>query len=104
MKGPFSIVRVNGKQYLATKGGRMVVDRMEGKEGTSVKLSEVLLTSDGSTTKVGAPTVKGESVTATIVAHPRGPKGQAFRYARKKRVRRLKGYRSAQTELEVTSL
>lgn len=104
MKGQFAIVRVNGKQYLATKGGRLVVDRMAGKEGATVSLSEVLMTSDGKTAQVGTPTLKGETVSAKIVAHPRGPKGQAFRYARKKRVRRLKGYRAAQTELEVTSL
>lgn len=100
----FAIIRVSGKQYRATKGGRVVVDRLEGKEGSELKLKDVLLTHDGKATKIGAPTVSGVTVLARIVGHPRGPKGESFRYARKKRVRRLKGFRAALTELEIVDL
>jgi len=100
----FAIVQIGGKQYLAEEGGSMLVDRMEDKEGSALKLKEVLLTFDGSKTAIGAPHVKGATVSVTVAAHPRGPKGHAFRYARKKRVRRLKGYRAELTELEVTGL
>ena len=100
----FAIVQINGKQYLAQEGGSMLVDRLQEKEGASLTLKEVLLTHSGSKTSVGAPHVKGASVKVSVTSHPRGPKGHAFRYARKKRVRRLKGYRAALTELEVTGL
>ncbi|MFH0831008.1 MAG: 50S ribosomal protein L21 [Parcubacteria group bacterium] len=99
-----AIVKIGGKQYLARKGGRIMVDRMAGKEGSTLTLSEVLLVTNGKETEVGTPTLKGIKITARIVGHPRGPKGWAFRYARKKRVRRLKGYRAALTELEVINL
>lgn len=98
----FAIVRINGKQYRAHKGARLLVDRMDDKEGASVTLKDVLLTHDGSKTAVGAPVVSGCTIKARVIGHPRGPKGTSFRYARKKRVRRSKGFRAALTELEVT--
>ncbi|MFO0705168.1 MAG: 50S ribosomal protein L21 [Candidatus Andersenbacteria bacterium] len=100
----FAIVQINGKQYLAHKGARLLVDRMNHKESTTLTLKDVLLVHEGAKTTVGTPHVAGVTVKATVVSHPRGPKGQAFRYARKKRVRRLKGFRAAQTELEITAL
>jgi len=98
----FAIVRISGKQYLAHKGARLIVDRLDDKEGATIALKDVLLTHNGTKTTVGAPIVSGATVAARVVGHPRGPKGQSFRYARKKRVRRIKGFRAALTELEVT--
>lgn len=100
----FAIVTINGKQYLAHKGATLVVDHMDAKEGATKNITDVLLTHDGKKTSVGTPNVSGASVGVKVISHPRGPKGQAFRYARKKRVRRLKGYRAALTELEVTAV
>lgn len=100
----FAIVSVKGKQYLAEKGEHMFVDRMTAKEGSAVTLKDVLLSSSGSKVVIGTPTVKNASVEAKVVAHVRGPKGHAFRFRPKKRVRRLRGYRADLTELEVVKI
>ena len=100
----FAIVRIQGKQYLVSEGQRVVVDRMDKKEGSSLTLKDVLLVRAGASTHVGTPVVKGAEVQAKVVAHVSGPKGLAFRYARKKRVRRIRGYRAALTELAVSDV
>jgi large subunit ribosomal protein L21 len=100
----FAIVRIQGKQYLASPGQRVLVDRMEGEEGASIALKDVLMVQKGKTTQVGTPTVKGAQVNAKVIGQRRGPKGLAFRYARKKRVRRIRGFRAALTELEISDV
>ncbi|MFO0702561.1 MAG: 50S ribosomal protein L21 [Candidatus Andersenbacteria bacterium] len=100
----FAIVKVNGKQYLAQEGEVMVVDRMDAEAGKTVQIKDILLTSDGKTTKVGTPHVAGAVVEVTVAAHPRGAKGLAFRYRPKKRERRARGFRADLTELKVTKV
>lgn len=100
----FAIVKINGKQYLAEKGERLFVDRLAAKEGTAVKLKEVLLSAAGDKVEIGTPILKSGLVEAKVIAHVRGPKGLAFRFRPKKRVRRLRGYRAELTELEVTKI
>lgn len=100
----FAIVKIQGKQYLARKGEHIVVDRLPDAKGKTIKLAEVLLKSDGKKTEVGTPRVKGASIGAKVIAHTRGPKGLAFRYHSKKRVRKTKGFRAEQTEIEVTTV
>lgn len=99
-----AIVKINGKQYLAKKGEHIFVDRINAEPGKSLKMSEILLASDGKNTTIGTPTIKGAFVQAKVISHPRGPKGQAFRYRPKKRIRKIKGYRANLTELEVTEI
>jgi len=100
----FAIVKINGKQYQAEEGGRIYVDRMQDEAGKTVQIKDVLLTSDGKATKVGTPVVAGAVVEVEVVAHPRGAKGIAFRYRRKKRERRMRGFRADLTELKVTKV
>lgn len=100
----FAIVKINGKQYLAEDGGTIYVDRMDAEAGKSVSIKDILLTTDGKATKVGTPHVAGAVVEVTVVAHPRGAKGLAFRYRPKKRERRIRGFRADLTELKVTKV
>ena len=100
----FAIVKINGKQFLAQAGKRLVVDRLAKKEGASLSFSDVLLVSDGKHIQVGTPNVKGASVEAKVLSHPRGTKGLAFRYRPKKRERRSRGFRADLTELSVTAI
>jgi len=100
-----AIVRINGKQYLAKKGERLVVDRIaDKKEGSSLKISDVLMTVSDKETNVGTPAVKGASVETKVLGHPRGPKGLAFNYRAKKRRRSVRGFRADYTELEVVDI
>jgi large subunit ribosomal protein L21 len=56
---------------------------------------------DGDEVLVGAPTVSGILVKATVLAHVKGPKVLSFKYRPKKRIRVRGGHRHQYTRLMV---
>ncbi len=100
----FAIVVVGGKQYKVAKGETITVDRLEGTVGDTISLDRVLLVSDGKKTKIGKPTVRGAKVIAKIAAQSKGEKIDVRRFKSKVRVRRHKGFRPQQTQLEITDI
>ncbi|MGB2939095.1 MAG: 50S ribosomal protein L21 [Candidatus Dormiibacterota bacterium] len=99
-----AIVRISGKQYRVSEGQRVTVDRLENPVGAEVTFDQVLMLTDGGTATVGSPIVDGAAVTAKVVEAPRGPKILVFKYKAKKRYRRIRGHRSAQSVLEVLAV
>jgi large subunit ribosomal protein L21 len=100
----FAIVRVAGKQYRVESGAQVLVNRLAIEPGNAVENIEVLLVGDGESTQVGAPTVAGASVAATVVRHQLGKKVRIFKYKAKKNYRRRAGARDHQTLLRVDSI
>ncbi len=100
----FAIIRVGGKQYKVENGQQVLVDRLHLDEGAAVEGVEVLLLSDGDNTQVGAPTVAGASVDATVVRHHLGKKIRVFKYKAKKNYRRRIGARAHQTLLKINTI
>jgi large subunit ribosomal protein L21 len=100
----YAIVESGGKQYRATEGVTIEVDRLELEVGQPVNLDSVLLVVDGDNVSVGAPLVVGARVTTTVAEHVKGPKIVVFRYRPKKRYRVKTGHRQKYTRLLVTSI
>lgn len=99
----YAIVATSGKQYRVAAGDTITVDRVKADEGSTIELGEVLLVS-GDELTIGAPTISGAKVTATVKAHILGDKRVTFKYKARKRRRRHVGYRPAFTTLEITSI
>lgn len=99
----FAIVQTSGKQYRVEAGETLLVDRMDVEIGDTVKLDNVLLVG-GSKPKIGKPAVKGASVTAKVLDHPKGDKVITFKYRPTRRMRRRVGYRHSHTSLEIVSI
>src|SRR6266513_816020 len=78
-----AVIVSGGKQYRVAPGDRILVDRLTAEPGSSVKLGRVLLFSDGTEVKVGNPAIDGLDVDAKVIAHPRGPRIESFRYKSK---------------------
>ena len=93
-----------GKQYRVAPGDQILVDRLVGEPGSSIKLGRVLLLVDGSDIKVGTPGVDGVDVEAKILAHRRGPRIESLRYKSKKRVRVHHGGRADLTAIQILSV
>ncbi len=100
----FAIVDIQGKQYNVKKGDVIVVSRMAGKEGASVIFDRVLLVSDGKTTTIGSPVVKGSKVKAKILAQQKGEKIDVRRFKSKVRERKHVGFRPQVSKLEILSI
>jgi large subunit ribosomal protein L21 len=96
----YAIVESGGKQYRAVEGGTLDVDRLPVEAGAKLDLP-VLLMSDGDEVLIGAPTVSGILVKATVLAHVKGPKVLSFKYRPKKRIRVRGGHRHQYTRLMV---
>src|SRR5258705_4304481 len=99
----FEINKPGGKQFRVEKGAKLRVPSINDEVGASVNL-DVLATSDGDSTKVGAPLVEGATVTATVVDHGREPKIVVFKKKRRKQYKRTKGHRQGYTTLKIDSI
>jgi large subunit ribosomal protein L21 len=99
-----AVVVSGGKQYRVAPGDQILVDRLAGEPGSSIKLDRVLLMRDGSDIKVGNPGIEGIDIDVKILAHRRGPRIETLRYKSKKRVRVHRGGRADLTAIEILSV
>jgi large subunit ribosomal protein L21 len=100
----YAVIATGGKQYKVTKGETLRVEKLEGDEGSTVKIDNVLMIADGDKVSVGTPTLDKASVTAKIMAHGRGDKVEIIKFRRRKHSRSQMGHRQSYTEIEVTDI
>ncbi len=100
----FAIIRVSGKQYRVEQGTQFLVDQLDTEVGKNVENVEILMLGDGDSVTIGAPTVAGATVAATVVRHQLGKKIRVFKYKAKKNYRRRIGARAHQTLLKIDSI
>jgi len=100
----YAIVNISGKQFKATEGARVRVPRQTGDAGAKVTFDNVLLVHDGSSTQIGTPTVKGATVTATVVDHGREKKILIYKKKRRKGYQRKNGHRQWFTDVEIQKI
>ena len=101
-----AIIETGGKQYVVTKDSVLHVEKLEGvsEKGAKITFDRVLLTDDGSETKVGSPYVSGAKVSAELVEEGRGDKVTVIRYRQKSRYFKKKGHRQPYAKVRITSL
>ena len=100
----YAIVEIAGQQYKVEKDQQIFVHRLEGKEGSKVTFDNVLLTADGDKIEVGAPAVKGVSVSAKIIEHMKGDKVIVFKKKRRKGYKVRNGHRQYLSKIEISSI
>jgi large subunit ribosomal protein L21 len=96
----FAVIKTGGKQYKVAPNDVIRVEKLPGQAGDTVTLDQVLMVDD----KVGAPTVAGASVTATLLEQTRGEKIIIFKKKRRQNYRRKKGHRQELTVLRITGI
>ena len=98
-----AVIKVGGKQYLASEKETLRVDLLPA--GTKELALDALLVIDGDATTVGTPTVKGVKVTAKVTEEKiAGDKLRVIRYKSKKRVHKEIGHRQKYSAIEITSI
>ena len=63
----YAVFRSGGKQYRASQGERLRVEKLDADEGSNVSFEEVLLVGEGSDVQVGRPLLDGTAVTAKVL-------------------------------------
>jgi large subunit ribosomal protein L21 len=97
----FAVIRTGGKQYRVTPNAVLTVERLEAEPGATITFHDVLALGSDTGLIVGAPTVPGASVTATVVEQNRGDKILILKKRRRKNSRRKRGHRQEQTVLRI---
>jgi large subunit ribosomal protein L21 len=103
----YAIIRSGGKQYRVAEGDLLRVERdilASAKDENKVTFSEVLMVG-GDQPKIGAPTVQGASVLATVLRESRGEKIIVFKKKRRKNhTKRKNGHRQETVEVRIDSI
>jgi large subunit ribosomal protein L21 len=106
----YAVFKTGGKQYRASEGDTVRVEKLAGNVGDGVTFDQVLLVQSGGeggtdgAVKVGKPLVSGAKVEAKIVGQDLGPKVIIFKFRRRKNYRRKRGHRQPFTALQITSI
>lgn len=100
----YAIVDIAGKQFKVSEGKSLRVPNLPSEAGDKLEFTQVLLADDGKTVKVGNPTIKGASVSATVKEHGRDSKILIFKKKRRKGYQRKNGHRQGYTLIEVQKI
>jgi large subunit ribosomal protein L21 len=99
----YAVIKTGGKQYRVATNDVISVERLEGEPGGTIEFGEVLLVG-GDNPQVGAPTVAGAKVMATVLEQGKGPKIIVFKKRRRKNFRRRTGHRQLQTVVRIADI
>ena len=101
----YAVFQVGGKQYRATEGDKIQVERLPQAVGETIEIDKVLLVSDGDHLAVGKPTLNGARVVAQVVEQSKGKKIIVFDYRPGGKRHRVKaGHRQDYTWLKVEKI
>ncbi len=100
----YAIVDIAGQQFKVAKDQQIFVHRLQGDEGASIEFDKVLLVDNGGKVTVGAPTVNGSKVTATILSHLKGDKVIVFKKKRRKGYKKKNGHRQFFTKIQISNI
>jgi len=98
-----AIIKTGGKQYLIKEGDKIKVEKLDAKEGETVKLGNVFLAANGDV-KVGAPDIADAFVEAKVLRQGKGNKVRVVKFKSKVRYKREKGHRQLFTELQIQKI
>jgi large subunit ribosomal protein L21 len=100
----YAVIRTGGKQYRVTPDAVLTVEKLEAEPGATITFHDVLAIGTEAGLTVGAPTVPGARVTATVVEQSRGDKVIIFKKRRRQNSRRKNGHRQHQTVLKIAEI
>ena len=100
----YAVFKTGGKQYRATQGEKIKLEKLESKSGKKVVFEEVLLVGEGSEINVGTPYLADATVEAKILSEGKDKKIEVIKFKRRKNYRRNFGHRQCYTLVEITAI
>lgn len=102
----FAVIMTGGKQYKVSVGDSLRIEKLAGepKVGDKIVFDKVLLTDDGTTTKVGVPHLSGVSVEAKLTEAGKAKKVNVVKYLQKSRYLKTRGHRQPYMKVEIISI
>lgn len=100
----FAVIRSGGKQYRVAPETILKVEKLAAEPGGTVTFTDVLALGEAGSLTLGAPTVAGATVSATVIAQDRLDKILIFKKRRRQNSRRKNGHRQEVTVLRITGI
>ena len=94
----YAVIETGGKQYKVSEGDVIFIEKLDAEAGAAVTFDKVLAVGEGADIKVGAPSVAGASVEASVVKNGKSKKIVVFKMKPKKGYRKKQGHRQAYTK------
>lgn len=99
-----AVIETGSKQYIVKEGDEILVEKLEGEDGSPITLERVLLIIDKDKVLVGRPTVEKAKVKAKLIAQEKGPKKIIFKYKRREQHKRKIGHRQRYTRIKIEKI
>jgi large subunit ribosomal protein L21 len=100
----YAIISDGNHQYRVEKDQEIVVGYRDVPAGEKVKFESVLAVGGDGDVKLGAPLLKGASVTAEVLGPVQGEKHVIQKMRRRKNFRRKTGFRAMQTRVRIAQI
>ena len=100
----FAVVEILGQQFKVQKDQKLLVNKLDEKEGSKISFENVLLVDNDKEFSLGNPTIDGYSVGARVIKHLRGDKVIVFKKKRRKGYRVKNGHKQHLSEILIESI
>ena len=100
----FAVIQTGGKQYKVNEGDIIFVEKLDVNDGETVTFDKVMALSTGDDFKVGAPTVEGAKVEATVLKNGKAKKIYVMKYKAKKNEKKKIGHRQPYTKVQIEKI
>ena len=100
----YAIFESGGKQYRASTGDTLDLEKLPVHVGQTVELTNVLMVVDGDEVKVGTPTIEDAAIMAHVMEHVKGEKLYVFKSKKRKGYRRKIGHRQKYVRLHIDEI
>ena len=100
----YAVVKTGGMQYRISSGEKLKIEQIPADIGQEITLDHVLSVGEGDQLQVGAPTLTGAVVKATVLAQGRHDKVKIFKMRRRKHYQKHQGHRQNYTEIRIDAI
>ncbi|QQG40471.1 MAG: 50S ribosomal protein L21 [Candidatus Levyibacteriota bacterium] len=100
----YVIVEAGGKQYKASVGDVLEIDRLSVEKDKEISFDKVLFLRTDGQVQIGKPTLSDVRVRGKVLDHIKGEKIRVSKYKAKVRHRRTTGFRAALTKVQIVGI
>jgi large subunit ribosomal protein L21 len=100
----YAIISDGNHQYRVEEGQEVIIDYRDVKPGEKFTFERVLAVGGAGDAKLGAPTVKGASVSAEVIGPAQGEKHVVQKMRRRKNFRKKTGARHMFTRVKIAKI
>lgn len=101
----YAVISDRTRQFTVRAGDEILCDLgLDSAPGSQVTFDEIALLGNEGAVKIGKPFVTGAKVIGEVVGEAKGDKLIAFRFKRRKNVRRKRGHRQGYVRVKIQNI